>query len=87
MKTIYFIRHAKSSWDDPTLADHDRPLNPRGLRDAPRMAARLADLGVHPDGILTSTARSSPTTGKRSFSSATTPDTPNLPTEWTTSSL
>lgn len=57
MKTIYFIRHAKSSWDDPALNDHDRPLNPRGRRDAPRMAARLADLGVQPDGILTSTAR------------------------------
>lgn len=57
MKTIYFVRHAKSSWDDPMLADHDRPLNPRGRRDAPHMAARLADLGVRPDGILTSTAR------------------------------
>lgn len=57
MKTIYFIRHAKSSWDDPMLRDHDRPLNARGLRDAPRMAERLAELGIHPDGILTSSAQ------------------------------
>ncbi|MDO8947878.1 MAG: hypothetical protein Q7U88_12085 [Desulfocapsaceae bacterium] len=35
MKTLYFIRHAKSRWADPSLADQDRPLNKRGLRDAP----------------------------------------------------
>ena len=57
MKTVYFVRHAKSSWSDPMLRDHDRPLNKRGLRDAPRMAARLLELGVQPDGILTSSAR------------------------------
>ncbi len=56
MKTIYFIRHAKSSWDDPHLRDHDRPLNPRGLRDGPRMANRLLRLDVVPDGVLTSSA-------------------------------
>lgn len=56
MKTVYFIRHAKSSWDDPSLRDHDRPLNSRGLRDAPRMAKRLLGLDVAPDGILTSSA-------------------------------
>lgn len=56
MKTIYFIRHAKSSWDDPGLRDHDRPLNPRGMRDGPRMANRLLRLDVVPDGILTSSA-------------------------------
>lgn len=57
MKEIYFIRHAKSSWDDPSLTDHDRPLNNRGKRDAPRMAHRLVGLGTSPDGILTSTAK------------------------------
>lgn len=57
MKTIYFVRHAKSSWDDITLDDHDRPLNSRGKRDAPMMAQRLADLGVTADGLVSSTAR------------------------------
>ena len=57
MKEVYFVRHAKSSWSDPSLIDHDRPLNKRGKRDAPRMARRLVGLGVSPDGILTSTAR------------------------------
>lgn len=57
MKTIYFVRHAKSSWDDPMLRDHDRPLNKRGLRDAPHMAARLVKLNAAPDGVLTSSAK------------------------------
>ncbi|MFT5999594.1 MAG: phosphohistidine phosphatase [Neolewinella sp.] len=57
MKTIYFVRHAKSSWDDITLDDHDRPLNARGKRDAPKMANRLADLGVTADGLVSSTAK------------------------------
>ncbi len=42
MKTLLVIRHAKSSWDHPGLKDIDRPLNERGLRDAPVMAARTA---------------------------------------------
>ncbi|NJC25377.1 SixA phosphatase family protein [Neolewinella antarctica] len=57
MKTIYFVRHAKSSWSDFQLADHDRPLNKRGKKDAPRMANRLVESGASPDGILTSTAK------------------------------
>ena len=56
MKIIYFVRHAKSSWDDITLDDHDRPLNKRGRRDAPVMARRLLGIDVAPDGILSSTA-------------------------------
>jgi phosphohistidine phosphatase len=56
MKTIYFVRHAKSSWDDPTLDDHDRPLNGRGQRDAPVMARRLLGIDVVPDGLLSSTS-------------------------------
>jgi len=35
MKTLYLVRHAKSSWKDPTLDDFDRPLNKRGKHDAP----------------------------------------------------
>ncbi|WP_020569252.1 SixA phosphatase family protein [Neolewinella persica] len=57
MKTIYFVRHAKSSWDDISLDDHDRPLNARGKRDAPVMADRLAELQVIADGLISSTAK------------------------------
>jgi len=42
MKTLYLVRHAKSSWKDHSLADINRPLNKRGMRDAPRMAKYLA---------------------------------------------
>ena len=56
MKTLFLIRHAKSSWDDPALADKDRPLNARGNRDAPKMGKRLAKRGVKPDLILSSPA-------------------------------
>ncbi|GAA4372569.1 SixA phosphatase family protein [Agromyces bauzanensis] len=56
MKTLVLVRHAKSSWDHPGLADHERPLNDRGRRDAPRMGRRLASRGLAPDLILSSTA-------------------------------
>jgi phosphohistidine phosphatase len=57
MKTLLLLRHAKSSWEDRSLSDHDRPLNERGERDAPRMGRRLRDQGVWPDLIFSSTAR------------------------------
>ncbi len=56
MKTLLIMRHAKSSWDDPGLSDHDRPLNPRGARDAPRMGRLLVDRELVPERIVTSTA-------------------------------
>jgi phosphohistidine phosphatase len=56
MKTLILVRHAKSSRDDPTLADKDRPLNDRGKRDAPKMGKRLAKRRVKPDLILSSPA-------------------------------
>lgn len=56
MKTLLLVRHAKSSRDDPTIADRDRPLNDRGLRDAPKMGERLARRDVDPDLILSSPA-------------------------------
>jgi len=56
MKKVYLIRHAKSSWDYPNLADRDRPLGSRGLSDAPLMAKILRKKGVEPDAIFTSTA-------------------------------
>jgi phosphohistidine phosphatase len=57
MPTLVLVRHAKSSWDHPGLADFDRPLNARGERNAPEMAARLAQRLPRPDLILTSPAR------------------------------
>lgn len=56
MKTLLLMRHAKSSRDDPALADHERPLNDRGRRDAPMMGARLAGAGLAPDAIVSSDA-------------------------------
>jgi phosphohistidine phosphatase len=56
MKTLYLLRHAKSSWDDPTLADHDRPLAPRGRKAAPRMAVWLRTEARRPDLVICSTA-------------------------------
>ena len=56
MKTLVLVRHAKSAWDEPGLDDHERPLAKRGLRDAPEMGHRLAERGLEPDVILSSTA-------------------------------
>ncbi len=64
MKTLYLVRHAKSSWDNPNLTDIERPLNARGLRDAPFMAKLLKDKGVRPDVILSSPAVRALTTAK-----------------------
>lgn len=57
MRTLYVLRHAKSSWDDPTLADHDRPLAPRGRRAAPLIADHMRRAGIAPDVVVCSTAR------------------------------
>ncbi len=57
MKTLYLIRHAKSSWDDLELTDIERPLNERGKKDAPRMGKRLKEKNVFPDIMLSSPAR------------------------------
>jgi phosphohistidine phosphatase len=57
MKTLFVLRHAKSSWSDPDLSDHDRPLNKRGRRDAPKLARWASGRGVRPDVVVSSTAR------------------------------
>ena len=57
MKTLYLLRHAKSSWKFPGLDDFDRPLNKRGQRDAPRMGKRLQKRNILPDLIISSPAR------------------------------
>ena len=64
MKTLFLVRHAKSSWDDPALADKDRPLNDRGKRDAPKVGERLAKAGAKPDLILSSPAKRALTTAE-----------------------
>ncbi len=64
MKKLILVRHGKSSWEDLRLADHDRPLAKRGLRDAPTMALRLKERGIVPDLLLTSTAERAAHTAK-----------------------
>ena len=64
MKTLFLIRHAKSSWGDTALPDKDRPLNDRGRRDAPKMGERLAKRDVKPDLILSSPAMRALTTAE-----------------------
>ena len=57
MRQLLLLRHAKSSWDDASTPDRERPLNPRGRRSATVMRQAMQDLGLCPDVILVSTAR------------------------------
>lgn len=57
MKTLFLMRHAKSSWKDNSLADHERPLKKRGRKDAKRIAKEIIKNGFNPDLILSSSAR------------------------------
>jgi phosphohistidine phosphatase len=57
MHQLLLLRHAKSSWDDPELADHARPLNLRGRKAAAAMAAEMRRLSLLPDLVLVSSAR------------------------------
>ena len=54
MRELLLLRHAKSSWDDQSLADHQRPLNKRGRRDAPRMGAMIHQQKLLPELVLCS---------------------------------
>ena len=56
MKTLLVPRHAKSSWNDPVLDDHARPLNKRGQRDARRMGELVREYGLIPDVVISSDA-------------------------------
>ncbi len=58
------MRHAKSSWGDPSLSDFDRPLNDRGKEDAPKMAKRLLDKKIKIDCFVTSPAKRAQKTAK-----------------------
>lgn len=67
-RTLILTRHAKSSWDDPTLDDHDRPLNERGQKSACAIGDWLRDKGLSPDQVLCSSARRNRETyGKMGF--------------------
>lgn len=56
-RRLIVMRHAKSSWKETGMDDHDRPLNKRGLRDAPRIADAIHDRGWSPDLILVSSSK------------------------------
>lgn len=57
MRKVILVRHGKSSWADPGLDDHDRPLNPRGRSASPVIARWLAERGHRPEMTLCSSAR------------------------------
>ena len=64
MKTLYLLRHAKSSWDDHGLSDKQRPLASRGLRNAPEMGRRFAERGAWVEQVLSSPANRAHTTAQ-----------------------
>ena len=57
MHRLFVLRHAKSSWNNSSLADHDRPLAPRGVRAAAALADHVATIDPRPSLVLCSTAR------------------------------
>jgi Phosphohistidine phosphatase SixA len=57
MKILLLVRHAKSSWDNFTLSDFERPLNERGKNDAPKMAKRLRKKNIKIDAFISSPAK------------------------------
>lgn len=56
-RRLILTRHAKSAWDDPALADHDRPLNDRGHRSARELGDFMASRGFEPEEVLCSSAK------------------------------
>lgn len=62
MRTLFLVRHAKSSWAEPGIRDFDRPLNGRGRNIAPRMAQMLVKEGIKPDLLVSSPAKRALTT-------------------------
>lgn len=69
MKTLYLVRHAKSSWDNVNMADFDRPLNGRGRKNAPFMGKLMQEKNVRPDLVISSPANRAITTAE-AFSEA-----------------
>lgn len=70
MKYLILLRHAKSSWEDQGLADFDRPLAPRGEKDAPRMGRALKEASALPDLVVCSTATRARQTAARALKAA-----------------
>jgi len=64
MKSLYLLRHAKSSWAEPGLSDRQRPLNKRGLRDAPMMGERFGERGESLQRVVSSPALRAHTTAE-----------------------
>lgn len=64
MKTLYLLRHAKSSWDDSSLSDFERPLNERGLNAAPFIGEVITRRGYSPSIIISSPAKRAATTAE-----------------------
>ncbi len=64
MKTLLLIRHAKSSWDNLSLSDFERPLNDRGKKDAPDMAKKIKDKNIKIDLFISSPAKRARKTAK-----------------------
>ncbi|NKB35052.1 MAG: histidine phosphatase family protein [Pseudomonadales bacterium] len=64
MKTLFLLRHAKSSWDDPELRDFERPLAKRGMNDAPVMAGRFVERDSKLGCIISSPANRAKSTAK-----------------------
>lgn len=64
MKSIYLLRHAKSSWSNNLLSDKERPLNARGLHDAPAMGRRFHERGETLDRVLASPAERAQATAR-----------------------
>ena len=57
MLTLSLLRHAKSSWKNPALPDRERPLNARGMSDAPAMGRAMSERGIEPELVLCSSAQ------------------------------
>jgi len=64
MKSLFLIRHAKSSWDNPSLSDFERPLNERGKTDAPAMTKKLGKKKLKLDAVVSSPAKRAKQTAK-----------------------
>jgi phosphohistidine phosphatase len=70
MKTLYVLRHAKSSWKESNISDFERPLNDRGLRTAPFIGRLMQDRGIIPELVISSPARRAAETSKLAIEAA-----------------
>lgn len=70
MKTLLVLRHAKSSWDDASLSDYDRPLNERGKREAPLVGEVMREHGLQPQRVLCSSAKRARKTAQKAIAAA-----------------